>query len=288
MDIRSIVKNSCPPIIWNSLRYIRSWINEKFKTKAHVQIFRLKTTFDDINKENLLNEITIRPNITLKIHPDSRIPFEYFCFRSPECVEELDAFLNYSSDCKRLLDIGALHGIFALTFASISPDRRVIAIDASPLAYSKLLYNVHKNQPRSILPIECALTDCNGIMRMHYESEHAVSAGTCMSGPCIEIEAYTGDYICSENNFIPDAIKIDVEGHEVKVIRGLMGTLKSHKPLIFLEVHPKRIMEEGESMKEFISLLANLGYSAKTTNGMHISLSDLHQFENDFRILLSH
>ena len=35
----------------------------------------------------------------------------------------------------------------------------------------------------------------------------------------------------------PDAIKVDVEGHEAAVLRGAAATLAAHRPLLVVEVH---------------------------------------------------
>ena len=64
-------------------------------------------------------------------------------------------------------------------------------------------------------------------LRMHYEWEHAVAAGNDPGeGNHLAVTKRTGDDLCAELALAPDVIKIDVEGHEVKVIKGLMETLR--------------------------------------------------------------
>src|SRR5262249_12911497 len=157
-----------------------------------------------------------------------------------------DFFLRTAVEKKRLLDIGALHGIFSLVFASQGTDRRVLAVEASPVAFARLLYNVHKNEFQNIEPVECALSDVNGVLRMHYEWEHLVAANTLPDAHSIEVPVKSGDHLCQERRFCPDVVKIDVEGHEIKVLKGLWETLENNRPLIFLELHPTRIREEGD------------------------------------------
>ena len=52
---------------------------------------------------------------------------------------------------------------------------------------------------------------------------------------------------------IPSIIKIDVEGHELNVLKGAVNTIKKHKPMILIEIH----QFENSEIPEFIE---SLGY----------------------------
>ena len=234
------------------------------------------------------DEICIRNGITLKIHPESRYAFDYFCFVSPPMVDELDGFLRRASGKFRLLDVGALHGIFALAFTSGSEARSAVAVDASPYAFAKLLYNIHKNPVCRVTPVECALTDKPGVLPMAYEGQHAVASSLDpRNKPAVGITANTGDALCEELGFAPDVIKIDVEGHEVKVLQGLAGVLARHRPLIFLELHPQRIRMENETLLPVIELLERHRYRALLPDSSPCELKSLSQFDDDIRLVLT-
>jgi hypothetical protein len=53
--------------------------------------------------------------------------------------------------------------------------------------------------------------------------------------------------------YAPDLIKIDVEGHELQVLRGSLETITEYKPIIFYEAH-------GNDLDDIYTLLDNLGY----------------------------
>jgi FkbM family methyltransferase len=247
----------------------------------------LQSDFESLNRQAAPNELIFRPNLRLTIHPDSRVPFEMFCWRAPEMVEEMDAFLANTQGKERLLDVGALHGVFALAFAAQGASRRAVAIDPSPMAFAKLLYNVHANKfAGRVTPVECALSDAPGTIPMFYEWEHAVAASR---NPGVEVagavEKTTGDLLCQRLGFFPDAIKIDVEGHEVKVIRGLEATIRKAKPLLFLEIHPQRIKQEGDSLTELLDYLSLEGYQARNSSGA-VRMQDLSAAAVETRVIL--
>jgi FkbM family methyltransferase len=239
------------------------------------------------NADAAPGEVVLRDNLRLRVHPDSVEPFEHFCFRSPLMVDELDAFLEVTRGRHRLLDVGALHGIFSLVFAATRPDPAVVAVDASPLAFARLLYNIHKNEGRgSVVACENALSDADGMLRMHYEWEHAVAAPAAAPGArSLEVPKTTGDALCGRLGFAPDTIKIDVEGHEVKVLRGLARIIREQRPLLFMEIHPALIASEGETGADLLPLFESLGYRARDLSRGPLPLGRL--FAEGDRVVLS-
>jgi FkbM family methyltransferase len=246
----------------------------------------LKKAFQRLNEGAQGNVLIFRERLNFVIHPDSREPFEMFCYRSSEMVEEMDAFLALTKSKNRLLDVGALHGVFSLAFAAMNSARKVVAVEPSPIAFSKLLYNVRKNDlAANIVMQESALSDTSGNLQMYYEWEHAVAAPLAEPGRMFSVEKILGDVLCEKLAFKPDVIKIDVEGHELKVIKGLAQTIKSAKPLLFLEVHPERITRENDNISDLSAFFEDAGYRGKRCNGEPIELRELVDLHADARII---
>ncbi len=123
---------------------------------------------------------------------------------------------------------------------------------------------------------------------MHYDWQHAIAAGSekLNADETISVDMKTGDELCNEYDFKPDIIKMDVEGHEIKVIRGLKNTISKYQPIIFLEVHPNYIAEEGESTEELVPFFKNLNYRLLSIDGCESSWSELAHISNDERYIL--
>jgi hypothetical protein len=109
---------------------------------------------------------------------------------------------------------------------------------------------------------------------MRYEWEHAIAdhamdkaIGNDLMQSVFEAEMRTGDDLCTSHDFCPDVVKIDVEGHEHKVLIGLRETLSKHKPLLFIEVHPKDLVREGTTIRELLEFLSGLGYREVAVDG---------------------
>ena len=285
---KTVIKELTPPVLLAQAKFFARWCRGRsaddsgLSSKARA----LKDVFERENRETEEGKIVLRSDLTLGIHPDSREPFKHFCYRSPEMAEELDNFITLTGDRKMFLDIGALHGIFSLVFAAKASSARAVAVDASPIAFARLLYNVHKNQLANITPVECAISDTEGTLRMHYEWEHAVAAeNNDLQKKYLSVNKQTVDKLSTNLDFHPDVIKIDVEGHEVKVIRGAMRTLEKNKPLVFLELHPLRIRNEGDRIQDLLEVFDNLGYSAFLTSGDRIPYDAVANLKEDSRLV---
>lgn len=68
------------------------------------------------------------------------------------------------------------------------------------------------------------------------------------------------DYV-EQTGHIPNAINIDVEGAEGIVISGALETLKRHRPLVWVSVHPDlMIRDHNTNREEFLQLMVDWGY----------------------------
>jgi len=280
---KSMLKQVTPPILISVAKSLLGRTPKPQKPTA--EALQLKKEHELRNRDAAEDEIVMRDGISLKLHPESRDAFAHFCHISPAMVAELNSFIENTGDKTRLLDIGALHGIFSLVFAIRGGERKAVAVDASPLAFARLLYNIHKNGLTNVTPVECAISDAPGILRMHYEWEHAVAASNDgASQNVLKIIKKTGDALCEELGFKPDVIKIDVEGHEVKVVKGLARHIRACKPLVFLEFHPLRIKEEQDSVADLLEVFS--GYSAFLTDGTPVRFEEFAGFTGDQRVVL--
>ena len=52
----------------------------------------------------------------------------------------------------------------------------------------------------------------------------------------VEVETVTLDSFCSQQGFVPDLVKIDVEESELVILEGMRELMRSHKPAIVIEV----------------------------------------------------
>ena len=92
-------------------------------------------------------------------------------------------------------------------------------------------------------------------------ASHVLSQNLSSNISSVKVETDTLDNICSQNNFVPNFIKIDVEGAEYDVLKGASSTLKNVNALM---------VEVSKHKNDVLNLLTDFGFkqiaSATKTN----------------------
>jgi FkbM family methyltransferase len=260
---------------------------------------RRQALFRQWNRGAAPDEMVLRPGLRLRLDPRSREPFEWFCHRSLAMAHELDAFVREMAARRRFLDVGACHGIFSLAFAHGRPEARAVAVEPSAIACSILAENLRLGGLDNVLARQVACGAASGTLRMrqtwhHLEALPAEQAATAAVGApgssrddsaVVAMAMQSVDELCAELDFQPDLVKIDVEGYELAVLGGARATLGRHRPLVFLELHPRRLRELGGSVAEVDRLLAGLGYGFHALNGSPIGHREIAGMEAVSRVL---
>ena len=134
-----------------------------------------------------------------------------------------------------------------------------------------------------------ALSDSEGLTKF-YVSNESFNSGMGGLGLSqsrfqfpVNVQTYTGDnLIASAKCSIPDIIKIDVEGFEINVFRGLKQTLMKHHPTIIFEHAPYKLKERNLVHDEVKRFLESLGYAIyRLSDNSPLTLADLDK-EDDF------
>lgn len=129
-----------------------------------------------------------------------------------------------------MLDIGAYTGIYSIFSALMG--NQCWAFEPNIHAYERLLENVELNGVR----VKCdnlAVAESAGVGNLEMKAIPLTSSGHLgETGETVDV--------VSVDDAVPrhlkvSAVKIDVEGHELEVIRGARETLKTWRPLVVAE-----------------------------------------------------
>jgi len=259
--IRSIIKNILPkPIV----HFIGMFLHRGFRPQLR---YLINTPIYKHRFKKLMNglsepQIAIYPGGVLEVHPDARKTFEPFTHQDAELVEEMDAFMKLTADKYCLLDIGAHYGIFSLAFTG-RPHSVAFALDPSSSAYEMLCYHQKANPDHNLKPFLLALGDSEGKLRMQSSWTYLVALplNTSTNEDSFEVKITTIDSFIEQQGIVPDAIKIDVEGFEINVLKGGSNLLTQNDPIIFLEVHTPILPRFGNSVKEVVEIINSYGYN---------------------------
>lgn len=157
-----------------------------------------------------------------------------------------------------VLDIGANIGNHTLAFATVAS--RVHAFEPIPRIHALLRQNVEQNALPDVTLHAVALSDSDGEATIHMvtDGNYGASSFDQRAGvsEAVTVQRRRGDALLAELGVGKvDFIKIDVEAHEVYVLRGLMDTLQRQRPFITMEWNDPLTIERlhGSPELQFLS-----------------------------------
>jgi FkbM family methyltransferase len=167
------------------------------------------------------------------------------------------------------VDIGANLGYYTLT-AVRQGVPRVIAIEASPPIAASLQHTVALNALTDrVRVVAAAMSDREGVFPFWLNrQEHNFGTGSLVrradfgvaAGDCVPVWCHSGDELLAPIRAGPVLVKIDVEGAELIVLRGIRRFIARLRPTLTIEIHPFQLAALGQSPVEVITLLRGLDF----------------------------
>lgn len=175
------------------------------------------------------------------------------------------------------IDVGANVGQMTLEAASlVGSAGRVIAIEPGTGNVQVLRRHLTANGLDAITEvIEAACSDRVGTVNFFIvgDSADVVGSGHSLLEAAVAkdkarftttevvVPACTIDDLCASRGLKPDAIKVDVEGGELAVLRGMARTLRTARPSLRLGFHPFAFEDPLAASDEIRLLLERANYS---------------------------
>lgn len=181
--------------------------------------------------------------------------FDQFNKKDSDQYLELKNFISLTQDKKILFDVGSSYGVFSLVFCD-SINKKSFAFDAAPEAYLSLQQTKNLNKEKNIEIFRCLIGDKYAFIGTVYDKHQAIINERAKTFEII----IPIDLFCNIYNQIPDVIKIDVEGFELRVLQGAKQVILNYKPDIFLEIHRTFLLYYNDSVEKLISFLNEIEY----------------------------
>lgn len=192
----------------------------------------------------------------------------------------LKHFINQGDCC---LDIGANIGHYTFIFEQIAGSGNVYAFEPILNNYrllKKLFKNCHIHQ--------IALSNENNIKKFKIPKINNIEFDTrgkldvdiveenedgheIIDVKCETLDSFVKNYNLNRIDFI----KIDVEGHELKVLEGAVTTLKQFKPSMMIEIEQRH---HNKNIDHIFSFISSFGYEISFYNLAKLRFEQLSNF----------
>lgn len=194
-----------------------------------------------------------------------------------------------------ILDIGANIGVMTTHFARRMKNSTVYCFEPLPFNIRTIKRVITFYCFRNVKIYEFALGDSEKKIRMRMpmiksakkqglshvirdDNYSAEEKGEDFEVECRRLDSFE-EVLNSEEKVT--AIKIDVEGYELSVLKGAVETIRKQKPVVYCEIWP------GEEREVVIDFMKSLGYQAKVVVKKNLIAYDDHPNQNFFFIYKS-
>jgi FkbM family methyltransferase len=206
-------------------------------------------------------------------------------YRSAQFARVLHAALGLNLS-GHVVDIGANIGQLLLNLAEIDRSRAYIGIEPLPSAANYVQRLITENSLKAHSVIAIALGDQCGTARIRFNDEHDVSATLSDSNRPSGMYRYerligtlTGDIVFKDLPSIA-FVKLDVEGTEINVLRGMTSTLAAHRCPILMEVMPYSYFVDGTFDRNYFGNISE-AEARRVAESRRQHCSDLEVFFRD-------
>jgi FkbM family methyltransferase len=160
------------------------------------------------------------------------------------------------------LDIGANAGYFSLLAGRcVGPAGRVLAVEPNPAMAEQVRLNAARTGLKNVEVAEVACSGCSETRKLflgipYFTGQTSLSEQNVKWKDCIDVPCVQADQLCSTYGLSRiDLIKIDVEGAEQEVLRGMDVILREIRPHIVMELLEDKLRSFSttvDSVKEYL------------------------------------
>lgn len=181
---------------------------------------------------------------------------------------ELALISRLAREAKVVFDIGANIGWYSLHIAQQEPQAKVFAFEPVPTTHQRLLTNLARNAAGArVTPVKDGLSDAPGAFDMFVPATSGSPAASLNDlhpgegSRRVSCRFTTLDEFVVENGIERlDFLKCDVEGAELRVLKGAAKSLARFKPAVVIELLRKWSAAFGYHPNDVLDLFVALGY----------------------------
>lgn len=200
-------------------------------------------------------------------HLDDWIPWTVFVFGRYISEAQYEEYLlsRVRPGPSVFLDIGANIGYYTVQMARLAgPEARIHAFEPMSIQGAVLEENLRLNHLTNVVVNASVVSDTVGVQRIYFSSPENTGQSSVArpSGYHEDRSATTVDAYCQTQGIeAVELVKIDVEGHELHVLRGMERMLREGRVArVATELDEELLAANGASADLLLSLMRSHGY----------------------------
>lgn len=226
-----------------------------------------------LHKFSILAKLNIQARYpldsTIKLPILREIGYEHLFENERWLFQLLKSLVSLNSG-NLVIDVGVNTGQTLLKFMAIDRNIRYIGFEPNPNCLHYLYELIRRNEFSSVTIFPFAVSDKNGLVDLEMYSDSSTDSLASIvpnfrggKRSVMKVPVVNGEDIEILSEVKIGIIKIDVEGGELEVIRGLLSVIKHNRPILICEVLPVYSIENQsrlERQNELESILRSMSY----------------------------
>jgi len=172
-----------------------------------------------------------------------------------------------------VVDVGANIGLHTVCMSKLVGDNgKVYSVEPVDYNLIKLNANLHLNNCQNVSVIDCVIgnnvKDEVTIYKVKEKDGRLDNSSVANNINIkklrdngvieeVQVKQITIDSLASFSGEKINLIKIDVVGYEIEALKGALETIKTHRPILIIEVNPKRLLDLSVDISEYTSIICN-------------------------------
>lgn len=239
-------------------KLLLKWVKDKTDSSLVYQLIPHSDTYQ--NEEfRIIERNGIKLKVFLGDYLGHLLYFQYIN-KELDSYKSLFKLVQTNSVC---LDIGSNIGFVGITMANMAPRGLVVGFEPDPTNFKRLQENISFNKLSNIRVHNLGLGEHSTQKNMFINLNNR--GGNCIveeqSGVEVTIKRLD-DFLTGEVFPRIDLVKIDVEGYELKVLKGGKQMLTTYFPILFIEINSGNLKRYGDTPVELFQFLKTIGYTS--------------------------
>ncbi len=178
------------------------------------------------------------------------------------------------------VDVGANKGSYLWALSKAVPDGKVVAFEPQPVLAKYLKRACAESGLENVVIEAAGCSDVSGTLSLAIPGDGTSSPGASFEQAVaareqcrfVTVPVVTLDDYFSRETRPVGALKIDVEGHELSVLKGAKELISHHKPTIVCECEERHLT--SGSVSDVIEFVQSMGYATYFCEGSKLRPAD--------------
>jgi len=195
---------------------------------------------------------------------------------------------NHFKQCDLFVDVGARYGYYSLLAARVNKDIRILSVEPNPETFSVLRDNIESLANPHARAVNAELTSHEEASRLHHSaaSNDATLPAHVNVGPMGQsrVDCLTVDELLKDDGSKSVFLKIDAQGKELNVLKGMERTLDAYAGIsMLIEMNPEMLKLAGTDCAGVHHYLSSKGFGVYALDEAEATFSPLVVPENLLR-----